>query len=167
MIMGAFLFEKELVVIMSSSIECNKCGLQNTEQDVEQIGSFTCGESCGCIGYEYALICDCGNVIYENSSWGEFDKEAVWEEIKETFLPTPEKRVSKGQKTFSTLGDSITFMGGYNDWSKPILKDGTENANSFLKSLREKISDDHKPQINILGCSCLTYDCKNCGIGHL
>jgi hypothetical protein len=49
---------------------------------------------------------------------------------------------------------------------KPILKDEVKNTESFLKILKKKCPND-APKIKIIGCSCLTYDCKNCGIGHL
>lgn len=67
---------------MTKTIECKKCGHLNNEDDIEQTASTTCGASCGCIGYEFELICgNCGDEIYSGSEWGEFDRVEVFEDI--------------------------------------------------------------------------------------
>ncbi|AQQ66181.1 MULTISPECIES: hypothetical protein [Bacillus cereus group] len=66
---------------MTKTIECKKCGHLNTENDVDYMNT-TCGESCGCEGYEYDLTCSaCGNEIYRGSEWGQFDRTEVFDEI--------------------------------------------------------------------------------------
>lgn len=71
---------------MSFTISCDKCQNEVTEKDIEYTGSFTCGASCGCLGYEFALICDCGNEFYEGQNWGDFDREEAEEEIREELI---------------------------------------------------------------------------------
>ncbi|MCU5514413.1 hypothetical protein OCF62_07490 [Bacillus wiedmannii] len=68
--------------LTEKTIKCKKCGHFNTENDVEQTASTSCGASCGCIGYEYELICgNCGNEIYSGREWGEFDRTEVFDDI--------------------------------------------------------------------------------------
>jgi len=69
---------------MSFTIRCDKCQGEVTEKDIEQTGSTNCGAGCGCEGYEFSLICDCGYELYEGSNWGDFDREEAEEEIKES-----------------------------------------------------------------------------------
>ncbi|WP_223262124.1 hypothetical protein [Bacillus wiedmannii] len=68
--------------LTEKTIKCKKCGHFNTENDVEQTGATSCGTGCGCIGYEYELICGkCDNEIYSGREWGEFDRTEVFDEI--------------------------------------------------------------------------------------
>lgn len=68
---------------MSFIFKCKECGHNNTEEDIDYT-TTTCGESCGCEGYEFELICDvCGSEIYSGGEFGEFDRIEVAEEIKE------------------------------------------------------------------------------------
>lgn len=51
--------------------------------------------------------------------------------------------------------------------NKPILQDGVSDIDTFLKRIKENFSRGEQPKINIVGCSCLTYDCENCSIEQL
>lgn len=95
---------------MSFAIKCNKCQGEVTEKDIEHTGSTICDPSCGCEGYEYALICDCGHELYEGSNWGEFDLEVVIEEIKGYFTPPKEKeeQIDKEERII-IFGTNITW----------------------------------------------------------
>ncbi|MEK4501151.1 hypothetical protein [Bacillus sp. FSL R12-0069] len=96
---------------MSFIFKCKKCGHNNTEEDIDYINT-TCGVGCGCEGYEYDLTCSaCLNEISSGSSWGEFDREVVAEEIHDELLPEVQetKELNSQNKTILTLGDSIIF----------------------------------------------------------
>ncbi|MED2996375.1 hypothetical protein MKY89_30195 [Bacillus sp. FSL W7-1294] len=96
---------------MSFIIICPKCGHNNTEEDIEYT-TITCGASCGCEGYEYELNCSsCNNEIDSGSSWGEFERKEVAEEIQEQLLSDIQniKELSNNnRRVLVTFGDSIT-----------------------------------------------------------
>ncbi|WP_257149800.1 hypothetical protein [Bacillus cereus] len=95
---------------MNFIFKCNECGHNNTEEDIDY-SNTTCGAGCGCEGYEYDLTCSaCLNEISSGSSYGEFDREAVAEEIHdELFQSVPDTReLNSLNKVILPFGDSIT-----------------------------------------------------------
>lgn len=81
---------------MEFIFKCAECGHNNTEEDIDYTNTI-CGESCGCEGYEYELICSsCGDKIYRGSGFGEFNRKEVAEDIQEEILEINERAASKG-----------------------------------------------------------------------
>ncbi|AJI29754.1 hypothetical protein BF28_3643 [Bacillus cereus E33L] len=51
------------------NFKCNKCGHNNTEEDIDYT-NMLCGEPCGCECNEYELICSsCGDEICSGNGW--------------------------------------------------------------------------------------------------
>ncbi|WP_246882350.1 hypothetical protein [Bacillus sp. WL1] len=148
---------------MSFSIPCSKCGHLNTEDNIEQTGYTSCGASCGCEGYEYELICsNCGNVIYNGSQWGEFDKKEIAEDIVEELIPNvkSEKESTNKSTTLAFLGDSITIFSGTNDFSSINPKISDEIQRTIDKAIKkqEGITKNKVLANGKLSCNSITAD---------
>ncbi|WP_229135820.1 hypothetical protein [Bacillus sp. RIT694] len=104
---------------MNFIFKCSRCGHDNTEEDIDYINT-TCGAGGGCEGYEYDLTCSaCGHEIYKGQEWGQFDREAVAEEIYDELFPNVQDTKESNEKniTIETYGDSIVVFGGISYFS--------------------------------------------------
>lgn len=77
------------------NFKCNKCGHNNTEEDIDYT-NMLCGEPCGCECNEYELICSsCGDEICSGNGWWEFDRKEAAEDAQEKLLYMSKRAASK------------------------------------------------------------------------